>query len=76
MTILKHFNLPCSPPSTRGNGKERSGGGEEWAYLERFFGATPVCVVWKSTVQFTGQQLDPLANISWINQQSSSVQSS
>lgn len=24
--------------------------------LERFFGATPICVVWKSAVQFTGYQ--------------------
>jgi hypothetical protein len=41
------------------------------------FGATPVCVVWKSAVQFTGQQLqfDPLTNTSQIHQQFSSVES-
>jgi hypothetical protein len=37
-----------------------------WTCLERFFGATPVSVVWKSAVQFTGQQwqLEPLAKTS------------
>lgn len=30
MIVLKHFNLPCSPPTTRGSGKERAQGwGEE-----------------------------------------------
>ena len=28
----------------------------KWACLERFFGATPVCVVWKSTVQIIDEQ--------------------
>jgi hypothetical protein len=58
---LKCFNLPSSPPHTRGSGKGRIWG--KWTGLERFFGATPICVVWKSAVQFTGQQqqLDPLA---------------
>ena len=58
--VLKCFNLPSSPPPTRGSGKERIWG--KWTCLERFFGATPICVVWKSAVQFTGQQwqLDPL----------------
>jgi hypothetical protein len=37
----------------------------EWTCLERFFGATPIFVVWKLAVQFTDQQwqLDSLANI-------------
>jgi hypothetical protein len=34
-------------------GKKGYGGGK-WTYLEKFFGATPICVVWKSAVQFTG----------------------
>jgi hypothetical protein len=40
------------------------GGEGEWTCLERFFVATPVCVVWKSAVQFTGQQrqLHPLTS--------------
>jgi hypothetical protein len=55
MMVLKHFNLPCNPPPTRGSGKERiQEGWGEWTFLERFFGATPVCVVWKSAVQYTG----------------------
>jgi hypothetical protein len=45
MMILKHFNLPYSPPPTRGSGKERIQ--EKWTCLERFFGATPACVVRK-----------------------------
>ena len=28
MVVLKHFNLPCSPPPTRGSRKERMGEGE------------------------------------------------
>ena len=41
-----------------------------------FPGETPICVVWKSAVQLTGQQqqLDPLANTSQIHQQPSSVE--
>jgi hypothetical protein len=46
MMVLKYFNLPCSSPLTRGSGKERIQGlGEKWTCLERFFGATPICVV-------------------------------
>jgi len=52
--VPKHFNLPCSPAPTRGNGKERIW--RKWTCLERFFGATAVRVVWKSGVHFTGQQ--------------------
>jgi hypothetical protein len=49
--------------------------GGTWTCLERFFGATPVCVVWKLAVQFTGQQwqLNLLTNTSQIHWQSSSV---
>jgi hypothetical protein len=89
MMIFKHFNLSFSPLPTRGSGKERiwvgwgwgfagrREGGKERICLERFSGATPVCVVWKSAVQFTGQQQqpDPLINTSRIHQQSSSVES-
>jgi hypothetical protein len=50
--VLKHFNLPSSPPPTKGSRKERIWG--KWTCLERFFGATPICVVWKLAVQFTG----------------------
>ena len=65
MMVLKCFNLPCSPPPTRGRGKERIQG--KGKCLERFFGATPIGV-WKSGVQLTGEQLDPLANASGIHQ--------
>ena len=51
MMVLKRCNLPCSSVPTRGSGKERIWG--KWTCLERFFGAMPVCVVWKSAVQFT-----------------------
>ena len=57
--VLKHFNLPCNPPLTRDSRKERTWGGgrgEKWTCLGRFFRETPVCAVWKSAVQFTGQQ--------------------
>jgi hypothetical protein len=75
MMVLKYFNLQFSPLPTRGSGKERIR--EKWTCLERFFGAAPICVVWKSAVQSTGQQrqLSPLANTSQIDQQSSSVES-
>nr|AAP86254.1 Ac1-290 [Rattus norvegicus] len=33
------FSKPCSPPPTRGSGKERIWG--KWTCSERFFGATP-----------------------------------
>ena len=52
MMALKCFNLPFSPPPTRGSEKERIQG--KWTCLERFFGATSFCVVWKSAVEFTG----------------------
>jgi hypothetical protein len=52
MMVLKCFNLPCNPPPTKGSGKERIQG--KWTGLERFFGTTPVYVIWKSAVQFTG----------------------
>lgn len=48
--VLKHFNFSCSPPPTRDVGKKGWGGDGP----ERFFGATLVCVVWKSEVPFTG----------------------
>jgi hypothetical protein len=54
MRVLKCFNLPSNPPPTRGSGKERIQVGGKWTCLERFFGAVPVCVVWKLAVQFTG----------------------
>jgi hypothetical protein len=74
MMVLKCFNLPSSPPPTRGSRKERILG--KWTCLERFFGATPTCVVWKFSVQFTGyrqRKLDSLTNTSQMYQQSSSV---
>jgi hypothetical protein len=52
MMVLKHFSIPASPPPTRDNGKKRILG--TWTYLERFFGATPICAVWKLAVQFIG----------------------
>jgi hypothetical protein len=52
MMVLKHFNLPCNPPPNKGSGKERIQG--KWARLEKSFGATPVHVIWKLAVQFTG----------------------
>jgi hypothetical protein len=33
---------------------EKKGYGGSRPILQRFFGTTPVCVVWKSAVQFTG----------------------
>jgi hypothetical protein len=67
MIVLKCFNLPSSPLPSRGGGKERIWG--KWTCSERFFGATPVCVVRKSAVQFPGQQwqLDPLTDTSRIS---------
>jgi hypothetical protein len=64
--VLKCFDLPASPPPTRGSGKEKIQ--EKWTCLERFFGAAAICVAWKSAVQFTGQQqqLSLLTNISQI----------
>jgi hypothetical protein len=50
--VLKCLNLPFLPSPTRGSGKERIQG--KWTCLERFFGAIPVCVVWKLAVQLTG----------------------
>jgi hypothetical protein len=43
-------------------------GSGKWACLERFLGETPICVVRKSAVEFTGQQrqLDPVTNTSQI----------
>ena len=48
--VLKCFNLPCSPPPTRGSGKERIQG--RCTCLETVFGATPTYVVWKSGSSF------------------------
>jgi hypothetical protein len=50
--ILKWLILPCTPPPTRGSQKERIEG--KWTCLKRLFEAIPVCVVWKSVVQFSG----------------------
>jgi hypothetical protein len=62
----------------------------KWTCIESFFlfvcfvlfcfvfGANPICVVWKSAVQFTGQQAmgaHTLTNTSQIHQQPSSVES-
>jgi hypothetical protein len=52
MMVLKRFNLPFNPPPTRASGKERIWG--KWTCLERLFGETPICVVWKLAVQFRG----------------------
>jgi hypothetical protein len=57
MMVIKHFNLPFSPPPIKGNRKKRIGewcGRGEWTYLEKFFGATPIYIVWKSAVHFIG----------------------
>ena len=52
--VLKHFNLFCHPPPSKGSGKQRiQGMGKEWACLEKFFGATPIYVVWKFALQLT-----------------------
>jgi hypothetical protein len=52
--VFKCLNLPCSPPPTRCSRKEQIQG--KWACSERFFGETPICVVWTSVAQFTGYQ--------------------
>jgi hypothetical protein len=72
--FLKGFNLPFSLLPTRDSGKERIR--QKWTCFERFFGAAPICVVWKSAVQFTGQQwqLSPLANTLGIHQQAGRVE--
>jgi hypothetical protein len=64
MMFFKSFNLPCSLPPTKSNGKERIQG--KWTYLEWFFSTTPVGVVWKWAVQFRGWhwQLNLLINSS------------
>jgi hypothetical protein len=49
MVVLKCFNLPCSPPPTT----EKKDMGEVDLF-RKFFGETPICVVWKSEVLFTG----------------------
>jgi hypothetical protein len=72
MVVLKCINLFCNLPPTGSSVKERIWGKE--TCLERFFRATPVCVVWKLAVQFRGKQLDTLENTSHIHQQSSSVE--
>jgi hypothetical protein len=43
MMVHKYFNLPFSPPPTRGSGEGRIWGVE--VDLSRFFEETPVCVV-------------------------------
>jgi hypothetical protein len=70
MMVLKCFILPFSPPPTKGSGKGRIQG--KWTCLEMVLGASPICVVRKLAVQFTGQQwqLDPLGRTSMIYQQS------
>ena len=67
--VFKCFNLPSSPPLTRGSGEKRLLGYRGSGSVQKlFFGSHLICVVKKSAVQF-----DPLANTSQIHQQSSSV---
>ena len=67
MMALKNFNLSCSPPPTRGSGNEMLQG--KCACLQIFFGATSICIVQKSAVQYKGQQqLYRLTNNLGINQ--------
>ena len=39
MMVLKHFNLPFSPPPTRGSGKERVLGGGQGVAVHRLAAA-------------------------------------
>jgi hypothetical protein len=52
MMVLKRFNFSFTPPPTRGSGKERIQG--KWTSFKRFFETTPIYVVWKWAIQFTG----------------------
>jgi hypothetical protein len=55
--VLKCFNLTLAhhPPEVmEKKGCGMWGVGRKWTCLERFFGATPICVVWKLAVQFIG----------------------
>lgn len=65
MKVIKHFNLPSSPPPTRDSGKERIQG--KWTCsLEQILSAL------SGNQQFSSQvsrQLHPLANTSRIHQQ-------
>jgi hypothetical protein len=65
MMVVKHFNLPCSPPPSRGSG-EKKGFWERGPVLRLFFGANSICVVRRAAVQFTGpqRQLSSLTNTS------------
>ena len=69
MKVLKHCNLPFSPPPTRGSGREKIQ--EKWTCLEKIF--------WKqlpsllSGNQQFSSQLDPFANTSQIYQKPCSV---
>lgn len=71
---LKHFNLPSSPPSTRGSRKEQITG-EVDLFKSGSLEQIPSVLSGNQQFQFTGQQpqINPLANISWVYQQSRSV---
>jgi hypothetical protein len=54
MMVLNGLNLPGIPPPAIGSRKEMIQ--RKWPHLERFFGATPICVAWRTAVQFTSYQ--------------------
>jgi hypothetical protein len=55
LTALTSLLVHHSPEvvGKKGYGKE---GGRSGTCLEKFFGAAALCVVWKLTIPFTGQQ--------------------
>jgi len=77
MMFLKCFSLPCSPPPTRGSGKERI---RVAVHPFRNGSLEQLPSVLSGNWQFSSQvsrrqQHDPLANTSQKHQQSSSVES-
>lgn len=70
--VLKCFNLPSSPPPTRGSGKERIQ--VKWTCLEMVLWRKSClhCQEISSSVHWPAAAA-PLENTSWMHQQSSSV---
>lgn len=63
IVVFKCFNLPSSPPPTRGSGEERLIGQRRvCTCLEIVLWANPICIVRISAGQFTRVNSSPLAN--------------
>lgn len=72
MMILKRFNLPCSPPPTRGNGKEDMGEVDLFR-KDLCSNSCLCCLEISSSVHRSAAAARSLTNTSRIHQQSSSV---